>query len=45
MANVIERKVEVSVERKAQLMPSHCNWGWRNYAAKCVYDVGGVVKQ
>ena len=34
MANVIEKEVEASVERQAQLTPSRCNWGWGNYAAK-----------
>ena len=34
MANVIEREVEVSVERQVQLMPSLCNWGWGDYAVK-----------
>ena len=34
MANVIEQEVEVLVERQAQLVPSHCNWDWGNYAAK-----------
>ena len=34
MANVIEKGVEASVERQAQLMPSLCNWGCGNCAAK-----------
>ena len=34
MANVIEKEVEVSVERQAQLTPSRCNWGWGYYAAE-----------
>ena len=48
MANVIEKEVEVSVERQAQLMPSRCNWGWENYAVKGAYagevvEIKGVV--
>ena len=44
MANVIEKEVEVSVERQAQLMPSLCNWGWGNYAAK-VARVGESIEK
>ena len=43
MANVIEKEVEVSVERQAQLMPSRCNWGWVNYAVKWTY-AGEVIE-
>ena len=42
MANVIEKEVEASVERQAQLTPSFCNWGWGNYAVDVVC-VGGTV--
>ena len=41
MANVIEKEVEASVERQAQLTPSYCNWGWGNCAEK--WSLGGDV--
>ena len=43
MANVIEKEMEVSVERQAQLMPLFCNWGLENYAVKGAY-AGEVIE-